>query len=139
MNPINLIINGKLDEAKALIKNRLDEIAKKYLSEAKQYIASEQSFLDENSNIIKVGRISRIRRRIRRDANGRIFVQKNARRSSVKGYGIVGRGIRRITTLQRLKRRQQLKRSWRTTRRSRLSRSLLKRKISMRRRQSMGI
>lgn len=145
MNFIDLIIKGKLDEAKQELRNRLDEITQKRLDEAKRYVAAdnfEEVELDEakrNPNIIKMGRINRIRRRIRRNAKGRIVVQKNRRRSGIKGYRITGNTVRRIPAAERLRKARLLKRSWKTTRRAKLRRSMLKRKLSMRRRASLGL
>ena len=145
MKFIDFILEGKLNEAREALKARLDEIAAKRLAEAKRYVEAdmfeEVEELDEkrNPNIIKMGRITRIRRRIRRNAKGRIVVQKNRRRSGIKGYRIVGNTVRRIPAAQRLRKARLLKRSWKTTRRAKLRRSLLKRKLSMRRRTSMGL
>ena len=145
MKFIDYILEGKLDEAREALKARLDEITAKRLAEAKRYVEAdmfeEVEELDEkrNPNIIKMGRITRIRRRIRRNAKGRIVVQKNRRRSGIKGYRMVGNTVRRIPAAQRLKKARLLKRSWKTTRRAKLRRSLLKRKLSMRRRSSMGL
>ena len=86
-----------------------------------------------------MGRITKIRRRIRRNAKGRIVVQKNRKRSGIKGYRMVGNTVRRIPAAQRLKKARLLKRSWKTTRRAKLRRTLLKRKLSMRRRSSLGL
>jgi hypothetical protein len=77
-------------------------------------------------NVVKIGRVKRIRRRIRRDAKGRITVQRNRIRSGIKGYRATGKA-------------RLLKRSWKTTRRAKLRRSQLKRKLSMRRRASLGL
>ena len=146
MNLIDLIIEGKLDEARKEFSNRLNEITAQRLAEAKKYIEADlfeevEEQLDEkrNPNLIKMGRITRVRRRIRRNAKGRIVVQKNRRRSGIKGYRIVGNTVRRIPAAQRLRKARLLKRSWKTTRRAKLRRSLLKRKLSMRRRTSMGL
>ena len=145
MNLIDLIIEGKLDEARQCCCDRLKEKMAKRLEEAKRYVQAdmfeEVEELDEkrNPNIIKMGRITKIRRRIRRNAKGRIVVQKNRRRSGIKGYRIVGSTVRRIPANVRLRKARLLKRSWKTTRRAKLRRSLLKRKLSMRRRASMGL
>ena len=145
MNFIDLIAEGKLDEARDSLKARLDEITAKRLAEAKRYVEAdmfeEVEKLDEkrNPNLIKMGRITKIRRRIRRNAKGRIVVQKNRKRSGIKGYRMMGNTVRRIPAAQRLKKARLLKRSWKTTRRAKLRRSLLKRKLSMRRRSSMGL
>ena len=146
MNLIDLIIAGKLDEAKQCCCDRLKEITAKRLEEAKRYVVADmfeevEEQLDErrNTNLVKMGRITRIRRRIRRNAKGRIVVQKNRRRSGVKGYRISGNTVKRISATERLRNARLLKRSWKTTRRAKLRRTLLKRKMSMRRRASMGL
>ena len=146
MNFIDLVIAGKLDEAKEKLFDRLNEITAKRLQEARQYIAAdsfEEIEIDEavrrNPNIIRQGRIQKIRRRIRRNAKGRIVVQKNRRRSGVKGYRISGNTVKRIPAYTRIRKARLLKRSWKTTRRAKLRRTLLKRKLSMRRRASMGL
>ena len=145
MNFIDLIVSGKLDEAREALTHRLNEITAKRLQEAKRYVEAdmfeEVEVLDEkrNPNIIKMGRINKIRRRIRRNAKGRIVVQKNVRKSGIKGYRISGNTVRRIPATERLRKARLLKRSWKTTRRAKLRRSLFKRKLSMRRRASLGL
>ena len=147
MRFIQLIAASKLDEAKKELFSHLSSIVKDRLSEAKRYVAAdnyeEVLELDEairrNPNIIKMGRVNRIRRRIRRDAKGKIVVQKNRKRSGIKGYRISGSNVKRIPATERLRKARLLKRSWKTTRRAKLRRSLLKRKMSMRRRTSMGL
>ena len=86
-----------------------------------------------------MGKINKIRRRIRRNAKGKIVVQKNVRRSGIKGFRISGNTIKRIPATVRLRKARLLKRSWKTTRRAKLRRSLMKRKMSMRRRSSIGL
>lgn len=147
MNFLKLLAQNKLEEAKQSIFDRLNEIVAQRLKEAKRYVQAdvyeEVEELDEvakrNPNLVKMGRITKIRRRIRRNAKGRIVVQKNKRRSGIKGYRIVGNSVRRIPANVRLHKARMLKRAWKTTRRSKLRRSLLKRKMSMRRRASMGL
>jgi hypothetical protein len=145
MKFVDLILSNKLDEAKNVLRSRLDEIVSKRLQEAKRYVAEdmleEVEELDEagNANIIKMGRINKIRRRVRRNAKGRIVVQKNVRKSGIKGYRISGNTVKRIPATVRLKKARLLKRSWKTTRKAKLRRTLLKRKMSMRRRSSLGL
>ena len=148
MNFIHSILKGKLDEAREQLRNRLNEITSKRLAEAKRYVEADmfetvEIELDEaakrNPNIIRMGRINKIRRRIRRNAKGRIVVQKNARRSGIKGYRIKGSRVVRIPATERLRKARLLKRSWKTTRRAKIRRTLLKRKLSMRRRSSIGL
>ena len=144
MSFVKSLIDNKLDEAKDKLFAHLNEIVAKRLAEAKRYVAEDmfEEVLDEagrNPNIIKQGRIQRIRRRIRRNAKGRIVVQKNVKRSSIKGYRISGNTIKRIPATVRLRKARLLKRSWKTTRKAKLRRTLMKRKMSMRRRSSIGL
>jgi hypothetical protein len=92
-----------------------------------------------NPNIVRMGRIQKIRRRIRRNAKGKIVLQKNVKRSGVKGYRISGNTLKRIPAAARLQKARKLKQSWKTTRRAQIRRTLMKRKMSMRRRASMGL
>ena len=152
MNFVDLILQNKLDEAKELIFARLDEIASVRLEEAKPYIVDamyeeievdeevlEEAVKKRNPNIVKMGRILKVRRRIRRNKKGRIVVQRNIRKSGLKGYRLSGSTVKRIPATVRLRKARLLKRSWKTTRKSKLRRTLLKRKMSMRRRKSMGL
>ncbi len=152
MNFVELILQNKLDEAKELIFKRLDEIASVRMEEAKPYITDamfeeievDEEVLEEaakkrNPNVVKMGRIQKIRRRIRRNKKGRIVVQRNVKRSGLKGYRISGSTVKRIPATVRLRKARLLKRSWKTTRKSKLRRTLMKRKMSMRRRQAMGL
>jgi len=145
MKFIENIVKNNLLEAKEELVNRLNTILFNRLREAKQYLkVSVYENVEEleekrNPNLIKMGRITKIRRRIRRNAKGRIVVQKNRRRSGIKGYRISGNTVKRIPATERIRKARLLKRSWKTTRRAKLRRSLIKRKMSMRRRSSLGL
>ena len=99
----------------------------------------EEAAKKRNPNIVKMGRITKVRRRIRRNKKGRIVVQKNVRKSGLKGYRLSGNTVKRIPATVRLRKARLLKRSWKTTRKAKLRRTLMKRKLSMRRRASMGL
>jgi hypothetical protein len=146
MSFVDLLFQNRLDEAKEQLLAHLNAITASRLAEAKRYVEEdmfeEVEELDEakrNPNLVKMGRITRVRRRIRRNAKGRIVVQKNRRRSGIKGYRISGNTVKRIPATVRLRKARLLKRSWKTTRRAKLRRSQLKRKLSMRRRASLGL
>lgn len=142
MNLIELIAQNKLVEAKELIFKCLDDIARTKLQEAKENVAEQQyvevEVLDEG-NIQRMGRITKIRRRIRRNKKGRIIVQRNVKKSAVKGYRVSGSKVVRISAMQRINKTRKLKRYWKTKGKARLTRTLLKRKMSNQRRKSMGI
>lgn len=145
MRLIDLIIDGDLKQAKDIFEQMLEEKLKIKLAEEKEKLKTEMfdddlvEAVKRNANIIKMGRINKIRRRVRRNAKGRIVVQKNRRRSGIKGYKISGNTVKRIPAIDRIRKARLLKRSWKTTRRAKLRRSLLKRKMSMRRRSTLGL
>lgn len=142
MRLVDLIGEGRYAEATELIKLQLEDVAKKRLQEAKQIIAADiYEEVEEiaEANIQRMGRVQKIRRRIRRNAKGRIIVQRNVKRSAIKGFRISGNTVKRIPAMQRINKARKLKRYWKTKGRAKLNRTLLKRKMSMRRRKSMGI
>jgi len=160
MNIVELILSGNLVEAKEILFLRLNEIASDKLEEAKKTIGEdfcdnleevfdleididdEPQLLDEavkSKNIIRQGRVLKVRRRIRRNKKGRIIVQRNVRKSAVKGFRISGNKVVRIPAIKRIQKARKLKRYWKTKGKAKLNRTLLKRKMSLRRRKSMGI
>jgi hypothetical protein len=143
MKFIDLIAQNRLVEARELIFERLEEMIAARVEAEKVAVADDtyewvEEELDE-ANVMKMGRITKIRRRIRRNKQGRIIVQKNIRKSSIKGYKLSGNRVVRIPTIQRLQKARKLKRYWKTKGKSKLRRTLFKRKMSLRRRTSMGI
>lgn len=143
MKLIDLIAQNRLVEAKEVIFQQLEEMIAARLEAEKVAVADDtyewvEEELDE-ANVMKMGRITKIRRRIRRNKQGRIIVQKNIRKSSIKGYRLSGNRVVRIPTIQRLKKARKLKRYWKTKGKAKLRRTLFKRKMSLRRRTSMGI
>lgn len=160
MTIVDLIFNNKLNEAKESLFNRLNEIASERLEKTKHDIGKnlcepiEEEFdieidvedkpqlLDEavkSRNVIRQGRILKVRRRIRRNKKGKIVLQRNVRKSAVKGFRISGNKVVRIPAIKRIQKARKLKRYWKTKGKARLNRTLLKRKMSLRRRKSMGI
>ena len=141
MNFIELISQNKLSEARDVIFAHMNSVVAKRLEEEKRAIAVDIYDVEDlvEANIVKQGRIQKIRRRIRRNAKGRIVVQRNVRRSAIKGYRISGNTVKRIPATARIQKARKLKRYWKTKGRARMNRTLLKRKMSMRRRKSMGI
>ena len=140
MNLINALLSNDIIKFKKLVYEQLSIIAARKLEEEKKEIASAQFEVElEEGNIITTGRVQRIRRRIRRNKKGRIAVQRNVRRSAIKGYRLSGNTVKRIPVQQKMHKARMLKRYWKTKGRSKLKRTLMKRKMSMRRRKSMGI
>ena len=148
MKLIDLIAQNRLGEAKELVYEKLNRIAAKRLEETKKTIPEivfeeVESELNEairrTPNIVRMGRIKKIRRRIRRNKKGKIIVQRNVKKSAVKGYRISGNSVKRISSIQRMQKTRKLKRYWKTKGKAKLKRTLFKRNQSLRRRKSMGI
>lgn len=145
MSFVDLIGKNKLIEAKEFLFNRLDEIAANYLAEEREiigrntYVEVEEQLDEASTNVIKMGRVKKIRRRIRRNAQGRIIVQKNIRKSAIKGFRISGNTVKRIPAIERIQKARKLKRYWKTKGKAKLRRTLLKRKMSMNRRKAIGL
>lgn len=143
MTFVELIARNELVEAKSFIFERLEQMVATRLQAEKVSVADDiyewvEEELDE-ANVMRMGRITKIRRRIRRNAKGRIVVQKNVRKSAIKGYRLSGNRVVRIPTIERLQKSRKLKRYWKTKGKSKLRRTLMKRSMSLRRRKSMGI
>ena len=143
MTFVELIARNELVEAKSFIFERLEQMVATRLQAEKVSVADDiyewvEEELDE-ANVMRMGRITKIRRRIRRNAKGRIVVQKNVRKSAIKGYRLTGNRVVRIPTIQRLQKSRKLKRYWKTKGKAKLRRTLMKRSMSLRRRKSMGI
>ena len=140
MNLIDALLSNDVIKFKELVYEQLSIIAARKLEEEKKEIASAQFEVElEEGNIVTSGRVQRIRRRIRRNKKGRIAVQRNVRRSAIKGYKLSGNTVRRIPVQQKMHKARMLKRYWKTKGRSKLKRTLMKRKMSINRRKSMGI
>lgn len=139
MRFVDLIKENKFAEAKEYIFERLDKLALQKIEEAETKVFDDLKLDEASRNIIKQGRTLKIRRRIRRNAKGRIIVQRNVRKSAIKGYRLSGGTVRRIPAIERIKKARKLKRYWKTKGRAKLTRTLMKRRMSIRRRKSMGI
>ena len=85
------------------------------------------------ANVVRMGRKKLVKARVR---GGKIQWRKVV--SGVKGYTIRGGKLTRMTASERLRRRI-AQRKGKVKRRAKLARSLIKRKRSLRRRQSLGI
>jgi hypothetical protein len=85
------------------------------------------------ANVVRMGRKKLVKARIR---GGK--VQRRKVVSGVKGYTIRGGKLTRMSSAERLRRRISQRKA-KVKRRAKLARSLIKRKRSLRRRQSLGL
>ena len=141
MTLVDAILSENWNIAKELIEKRVAEIIEEKTQKLKEEIAFEEygdydeeyyEELDE-ANVQKMGRTKLVRIRIR---GGK--VQRRKKFSSVKGYTIRGGKLTRMSSLERRHRKMAARKS-KFKRRAKLSQSLRKRRMSLRKRKAMGI
>ena len=129
---VSKLLAGSLVEARELLEDKLDELIEERLTEEKATMALEMFDLDEG-NIQRMGRMKLVRVRIRKGK-----VQRRRKVSGVKGFTFRGGRMIRMSPMERRNRKMAARRS-KFKRRAKLGQALRKRKMSLRRRSSMGL
>ena len=129
---VEKILSNKLIDAQSLLEDKIYEILEDKLTEIKARMALEMFDLDEG-NIQKMGRTKLVKVRIR---GGK--VQRRKKVSGVKGYTMRGGRMIRMSAQERRNRKVAARRS-KFKRRAKLGQALRKRKMSLRRRGSLGL
>ena len=129
---VSKLLAGSLVEARELLEDRLDQLIEERLTEEKTKIALEMFDLEEG-NIQRMGRMKLVRVRIRKGK-----VQRRKKVSAVKGFTMRGGRMIRMSPMERRHRKMAARRS-KFKRRAKLGQALRKRKMSLRRRSSMGL
>ena len=126
------ILSNKLIDAQSLLEDKIYEILEDKLTEIKARMALEMFDLDEG-NIQKMGRTKLVKVRIR---GGK--VQRCKKVSGVQGYTMRGGRMIRMSPQERRNRKMAARKS-KFKRRAKLGQALRKRKMSLRRRGSLGL
>ena len=129
---VSKLLAGNLVEARELLEDRLDTLIEERLTEEKAKLALKMFDLEEG-NIQRMGRMKLVRVRIRKGK-----VQRRKRVSAVKGFTLRHGQLTRMTPMERRHRKMAARRS-KFKRRAKLGQALRKRKMSLRRRNSMGL
>jgi len=129
---VSKLLAGSLVEARELLEDKLDELIEERLTEEKAKMALEMFDLDEG-NVQRMGRMKLVRVRIRKGK-----VQRRRKVSGVKGFTLRGGKMIRMSPMERRNRKMAARRS-KFKRRAKLGQALRKRKMSLRRRSSMGL
>lgn len=141
---VSKILSNKLVEARNELELRIKNLVEEKINQVKLRVAAEMyeeigldvDFVTEElteGNIMRMGRSKVIRVRIR---NGK--VQRRKKLSAVKGYTIRGGKMTRMMPTERRNRKLAARRS-KFKRRAKFRQALRKRKMSLRRRASMGL
>lgn len=133
MDVITSIVTKNFINAQAAIRGALNNIAEEKLMAFKQKLAEKIYGSLTEANIMKQGRTLLIRRRIRKGK-----LQRNVRKSAVKGFTLRKGKITRIPVATRIRMKIKQRRAARK-RRSHLQQTIRKRKLSIRKRKAMGI
>jgi hypothetical protein len=129
---VSKLLSGSLVEARELLEDRLDQLIEERLTEEKAKLALEMFDLEEG-NIQRMGRMKLVRVRIRKGK-----VQRRKKVSAVAGFTMRGGRMIRMSPMERRHRKMAARRS-KFKRRAKLGQALRKRKMSLRRRNSMGL
>ena len=132
MNLFESIVSGRISEAKKLIEERLEQIIFDKLTHLKKEL-SEEYLTELVPNIQKVGRAKIIRLRIRAGK-----VQRRKKVAAVKGFTFKSGRLSRMSPVERRRRRMSARRA-KYKRRAKMSLILRKRKLSLRKRKSLGL
>jgi hypothetical protein len=135
---VSKLLNGNVLEAKEILQKKLDELADEKLTHRKAEIALSMFDVLDEANVVKTGRTKVIKVRFRRNAKGRIVVQRRKKLSAVKGYTTRGGKLVRMSPAERRNRKLAARKS-KFKRRAKLRQSIRKRTMTMRRRSSMGL
>lgn len=136
---ISNLQSNNLTEATVIIENRLKELLEQKLQQLKSRVAAEmyEDYDTElelvEGNITRMGRTKLVRVRIR---GGKI--QRRKKLSAVQGYTTRGGKLVRMSPTERRHRKMAARRS-KFKRRAKLRQALRKRKMSLRKRQAMGL
>ena len=140
---VDAILAGDASEVKRLVKEKLEELAREKIEFLKEAVVEEiyndldyeLEVLEEkaNRNVVKSGRTKLIRVRVRKGK-----VQRRKRFSAVKGYTIRGGRMMRMSSMEK-RHRKIGARKGKIKRRGKLRQALRKRKVSLRKRRSMGL
>lgn len=133
MDLITKITENKLDEAKQHIRATLNKLVREKIEVFKRRVTGAVYGTLLERNVIKQGRTLLIRRRFRRGK-----LQRNVRKSAIKGFTLRSGKLKRIPVAKRIKMKIVQRRAARK-RRAKLQRTLRKRKLTMRKRKAMGI
>ena len=129
---VSKLLAGSLVEARELLDDKLDVLIEERLTEEKAKMALEMFDLDEG-NVQRMGRMKLVRVRIRKGK-----IQRRRKVSGVKGFTFRGGRMIRMSPMERRNRKMAARRS-KFKRRAKLGQALRKRKMSLRRRSSMGL
>jgi hypothetical protein len=132
MNIVALIASGRLAEAKAAVHDTIAKLCEAKLAECRKDVGAMLVEMPSR-NRMKQGRTILIRRRIRKGK-----LQRNIRRSAVKGFTVRRGKIYRIPVAKRIHMRIVQKRASRK-RKAHMQQTLRKRKLSLRKRKALGI
>lgn len=129
---IDHIKRRKLSEAKDILYKKIQEETEIVLEDKKRWLQAETILSDEEKQLIEAARFRIVPVRIRRGK-----IQRRRKVSKIGGYTFRGGKLKKMSPKERRNRRISQRRG-KIKRRAKMSRSLIKRKRSMRRLAAFG-
>lgn len=130
---VKAILSGNLTEGKALFEEAMQDVKARRLHEMKKQMMAEKFVLSLDEETLDEARIKIVKARIR---GGKI--QRRKKVSNVKGFTLRGGQLKRMSPTERRNRKMGQRRG-KLKRKSKMSRTLMKRKRSNMKRKAMGL
>lgn len=130
---VSKLLSNNVVEARNILGNRIKELVDEKVSQLKLRLTAELYEQLDEANVLKMGRTKMIKVRVRKGK-----IQRRKRFSAIKGYTIRGGKLTRMSPQERRHRKMGSRRS-KFKRRAKLTQTLRKRRISLRRRGALGL
>lgn len=130
---VSKLLSNNVVEARNILGNRIKELVDEKFNQLKIRLTAELYESLNEANVVKMGRTKLIKFRVRKGK-----IQRRKKFSAVKGYTIRGGKLTRMMPAERRHRKVAVRKS-KFKRRAKLTMTLRKRRISLRKRRAMGL
>jgi hypothetical protein len=130
---VSKLLSNNVVEARNILGNRIKELVDEKFNQLKIRLTAELYESLNEANIVKMGRTKLIKFRVRKGK-----IQRRKKFSAVKGYTIRSGKLTRMMPAERRHRKIAVRKS-KFKRRAKLTMTLRKRRISLRKRRAMGL
>ena len=130
---VSKLLSNNVVEARNILGNRIKELVDEKVNQLKVRLTAELYEQLDEANVLKMGRTKMIKVRVRKGK-----IQRRKKFSAIKGYTIRAGKLTRMSPQERRHRKMGSRRS-KFKRRAKLTQTLRKRRISLRRRGALGL
>lgn len=130
---VSKLLSNNVVEARNILGNRIKELVDEKFNQLKARLTAELYEGLNEANVVRMGRTKLIKFRVRKGK-----IQRRKKFSAVKGYTIRSGKLTRMMPAERRHRKIAVRKS-KFKRRAKLTMTLRKRRISLRKRRAMGL